>query len=71
MVLKGTIELPLTNNILSKLADRSTTLNFAIDGVSYEISKNDYVVTQNCVIVNCSRNITVNGGNSNESISLA
>ena len=73
MVLKGTIELPLTNNILSKLADRSTTLSFAIDGVSYEISKNDYVVTQNCVIVNCSRtnNEAQNGGNSNESISLA
>lgn len=71
MVLKGTIELPLTNNILSKLADRSTTLSFAIDGVSYEISKTDYVVTQNCVIVNCIRNNTVNGGNSNESISLA
>ena len=69
MVLKGTIELPLTNNILSKLADRSTTLSFAIDGVSYEISKTDYVVTQNCVIVNCIRNNTVNGGNSNESIS--
>ena len=71
MVLKGTIELPLTNNILSKLADRSTTLSFAIDGVSYEISKTDYVVTQNCVIVNCIRNNTANGGNSNESISLA
>lgn len=56
MVLKGTIELPLNNNILSKLADRSTTLTFAIEGVSYEISKNDYVVTKNCVIVNCSRN---------------
>ncbi len=71
MILKGTIELPLTNNILSKLADRSTTLSFAIDGVSYEISKTDYVVTKNCVIVNCIRNITVNGGKSNESISLA
>ena len=71
MILKGTIELPLTNNILNKLADRSTTLSFAIDGVSYEISKNDYVVTQNCVIVNCSRNNTVNGGNSNESLSLS
>lgn len=62
MVLKGTIELPLTNNILSKLADRSTTLSFAIEGVSYEISKKDYVVTKNCVIVNCSRN-TEQGGN--------
>lgn len=71
MVLKGTIELPLTNNVLSKLADRSTTLSFAIEGVSYEISKNDYVVTKNCVIVNCSRNDTMNGGNSNESVSLA
>ena len=69
MTLKGTIELPLTNNILSKLADRSTTLSFAIDGVSYEINKNDYVVTKNCVIVNCIRHNTVNGGNSNESIS--
>lgn len=56
MVLKGTIELPLTNNILSKLADRSTKLSFAIEGVSYEISKNDYIVTKDCVIVNCSRN---------------
>ena len=73
MILKGTIELPLTNNTLSKLADRSTTLSFAIDGVSYEINKNDYVVTKNCVIVNCSRNNNdvQNGGNSNESISLA
>lgn len=69
MTLKGTIELPLTNNILSKLADRSTTLSFAIDGVSYEISKIDYIVTEKCVIVNCIRNNTVNGGNSNESIS--
>lgn len=71
MVLKGTIELPLTNNILSKLADRSTTLSFAIDGVSYEISKDDYIVTKNCVIINCSRNNNVNGGNSNESVSLS
>lgn len=71
MVLKGTIELPLNNNILSKLADRSTTLNFAIEGVSYEISKDDYIVTKNCVIVNCSRNNIVNGGNSNESVSLS
>lgn len=70
MVLKGTIELPLTNNILSKLSDRSTTLSFAIEGVGYEISKNDYVVTKDCVIVNCSRNNnSVNGGNSNESVS--
>lgn len=71
MILKGTIELPLTNNILSKLADRSTTLSFAIDGVSYEISKIDYIVTEKCVIVNCSRtnNEVQNGGNSNESIS--
>lgn len=63
MVLKGTIELPLTNNILSKLADRSTTLTFAIEGVSYEISKDDYIVTKNCVIVNCSRNNEQQGGN--------
>ena len=62
MVLKGTIELPLTNNILSKLSDRSTTLSFAIEGVSYEISKDDYIVTKNCVIINCSRNIE-QGGN--------
>lgn len=62
MVLKGTIELPLTNNILSKLSDRSTTLSFAIEGVSYEISKDDYIVTKNCVIVNCSRNTEQQGG---------
>lgn len=62
MVLKGTIELPLTNNILSKLADRSTTLSFAIEGVSYEISKDDYIVTKNCVIANCSRNTEQQGG---------
>lgn len=62
MVLKGTIELPLTNNILSKLSDRSTTLSFAIEGVSYEISKDDYIVTKNCVIINCSRNIEQQGG---------
>lgn len=62
MVLKGTIELPLNNNILSKLADRSTTLSFAIEGVSYEISKDDYIVTKNCVIINCSRNNEQQGG---------
>lgn len=61
MVLKGTIELPLNNNILSKLADRSTTLTFAIEGVSYEISKDDYIVTKNCVIINCSRNTEQQG----------
>lgn len=62
MVIKGTIELPLNNNILSKLADRSTTLTFAIEGVSYEISKDDYIVTKNCVIINCSRNNEQQGG---------
>ena len=71
MTLKGTTELPLTNDILSKLANRSTTLSFAIEGVSYEISKDDYIVTKDCVIVNCSRNTNVIGGNSNESVSLA
>lgn len=54
MNLKGTLELPRSESLLTKLADKDTPLTFEVDGVIYEIiSKKDYIVTDDCVIVNC------------------